>query len=83
MNPMLLSLLSAASLSLGAADGPEPRDMSTNKPTAEQCAAAARERRSLPGCTDNGPPPPTSGEVDTAAPPSRFIVCPQDPRCPR
>ncbi len=80
---MLLSLLSAGSLSFGTVAGPEPRDMSTNKPTAEQCAAAARERRNLPSCTGNNPPPPTSGEVGTAAPPSRFMVCPQDPRCPR
>ena len=83
MNLMLLSLLSGATLPLGAIAGPDPRDMSTNKPTTEQCAAAAREGRTLPGCTGGRAPSPTPGEVDEAAPPARFIVCPQDPRCPR
>ena len=82
MNLMLFGLLSGAAFSTFA--GPTtPRDMSTNKPTAEQCAAAARDGRTLPGCTPDRDATPAPAEVDEAAPPSRFMVCPQDPRCPR
>lgn len=81
MNLVLLGLLSGAALSLIGVTGPDPRDMSTNKPTAEQCAAAAREGRTLPGCNPARNSP--EGQVDQVGQQPRFMVCPQDPRCPR
>lgn len=63
MNLMLFGLVSGAALSLGAFAGPEPRDMSTNKPTAEQCATAAREGRNLLGCAAPGAMVPASSNT--------------------
>lgn len=46
--PMMLGLAMAAAVTFTA--GPAPRDLSTNKPSAEACAAARLQNRQLPGC---------------------------------
>lgn len=80
-----LGLISGAALFMTGLAGPAPRDATTHKPSPEQCAAAARDGRTLPGCADDDEvgPAPAPAEVDEAQPRERFMVCPGNPRCPR
>lgn len=80
MNLMLLGLLSGATVSFGTFAGPEPRDMTTNKPTAEQCAAAARDGRNLLGCTATGAMIPASSNAGAPRQPQPPANRPRDPR---
>ncbi len=80
MNLILLGLMSGAAFSLGVFTGPEPRDMSTNKPTAEQCASATRDGRNLLGCAAPGAMIPASSNASPPRQPQPPVNRPRDPR---
>jgi hypothetical protein len=86
--PLIIAFASAVALSFAASAGPAPRDASTNKPTAEACAAARAANRNLPGCNEaQGRATPARDDQDTrggqGGERSGFLVCPGDARCPR
>jgi hypothetical protein len=77
-----LGLISGTALLLCGFAGPDPRDATTHKPSPEQCAAAARDGRALPGCEVEENDGAGTAEVDEAQPRDRYMVCPGDRRCP-
>lgn len=80
MNLMLFGLLSGTAFSFTALAGPEPRDMTTNKPSPEQCAAAARDGRTLLGCATPGTMIPASSNAGTPRQPQPPVNRPREPR---
>lgn len=81
----LFGLSAGIALTLTTFTGPDPRDQTTNKPSAEQCAAAARDGRTLPGCRgeDGRDGNQAGGQTEGNGPRDQFMVCPGHPRCPR
>lgn len=80
MNLIAFGLATGIALSFGGGDGPAPRDITTNKPSPEQCAAAAREGRNLLGCANPGAMVPASSNTGPPRPPQPPADRPRDPR---
>ncbi len=80
MKLLAIGLLSGAAFTLTAFAGPAPRDITTNKPSAEQCAAAAREGRNLLGCAQPGAMVPASSNASPTRQPQPPANSPRDPR---